>query len=204
VEDCWSLLTDLERVAPCVPGFTPSGWDSDTYTGSIKVKVGAVTVTYDSRITLVEADSQNHHASIQAEGRERRGQGSASAMMHSQLRAAGDVTEVTMTADVDVSGRVASFGRGILADVSSRLVSRFARNVESTFLHPAGESLEAASPSADAASHIGGPSPTTAATPSPEEPLDLVTLAGGPTLRRLLPAVAALALLLILLRRMSR
>jgi uncharacterized protein len=168
------------------------------------VKVGAVTVTYDSRITLVEADSEKYHASIQAEGRERRGQGSANAMMRSQLRAAGDVTEVTMTADVDVSGRVASFGRGILADVSSRLVSRFARNVESTFLHPAGESMETPSPSTAATSQIGGPSPSTATTPSREEPLNLVTLAGGPTLRRLLPAVAALALLLILLRRVSR
>lgn len=208
-EECWTLLTDVEKVASCIPGFTASGWDSDTYTGSLKVKVGAVTVTYDSRIRLVETDDAELRASIRAEGRERKGQGSATATMRSQLREAGVDTEVTIVAEVDVSGRVAGFGRGILADVSSRLVTRFARNVETTFLNPGDEPVRTESAA-------GTPGDVTANLPLSDppiaparghasgEPLDLVRLSAAPTLRRLAPAVGACVLLLILLRRHSR
>lgn len=205
VDECWVLLTDLERVASCMPGFTAAGWDGDVYTGAIKVKVGAVTVTYDARIQMVEKDDDGHRAVIEAEGRERRGQGKAAAKVRSQLREAGDATEVTMVADVDVTGRVAGFGRGILADVNNRLVTRFARNVETTFLQP----QEAATPESTAPpapNGAAGGTPAAAAQPAAadDEPLNLMSVAAGPTLRRLAPLVAALAVIVVALRMWSR
>ena len=208
IDECWNLLTDLERVASCVPGFTPSGWDSDTYMGTIKVKVGAVAITYESRLKIVDKDDGEHRAAIRAEGRERGGQGKVTAMMRSELKEARDRTEVTMVAEVDVTGRVASFGRGILVDVNNRLVERFARNVETTFLQPRSQQEGGAAAAnvapersiAGATSNQISPATTVHAT---DEPLDLVSIAAGPALRRLVPVVA-LGLLIILFRRRSR
>lgn len=209
VDECWDLLIDLERVASCVPGFKASGWEDDAFTGAIKIKVGAVTVTYDSRIKLVESDRDERRAIMSAEGRERRGQGTVSATMRSELRPVDGGTEVTMTADVDVTGRVASFGRGILVDVNNRLVKRFARNVETTFLNPpaepeSGDEAVPGTPDRSAAAAAGASGTGDMVAKRGDEPLDLMSVAATPALRRIAPIAGIVAVLVILLRRWSR
>src|SRR5688500_8899375 len=126
----WAVITDLERVAPCLPGAALLGREDEDYRGAVKVKVGPVTAQYEGVDRFVERDDAEHHAVLRAEGRDVRGQGNAAATIDLRLRPQGDGTEVVVATDLDLAGRVAQFGRGVIADVSGKLIGQFARRLE--------------------------------------------------------------------------
>jgi carbon monoxide dehydrogenase subunit G len=134
VETAWAVLTDVERIAPCLPGAQLQEIEGDEYRGIVKVKVGPITAQYKGKATFVEKDDVNHKAVLDASGRDTRGQGNASATITAQLEPSGAGTHVTVTTDLTVTGKVAQFGRGVLADVSAKLLGQFVDNLEQTVL----------------------------------------------------------------------
>jgi carbon monoxide dehydrogenase subunit G len=134
VDEAWTILTDVERIAPCMPGAQLQEIEGDEYRGIVKVKVGPISAQYKGKATFVEMDEANHRAVLRAEGRETRGQGNANATITASLRTDGFGTAVTVVTDLTVTGRVAQFGRGVLADVSAKLLDQFVACLESTVL----------------------------------------------------------------------
>jgi carbon monoxide dehydrogenase subunit G len=126
IEEAWATFNDLERVVPCFPGATLSAFDSDEFVGSVKVKLGPVSLQYNGTGTFVERDPVTHHAVVEAKGKDRRGNGTATARVTAQLTASGDSeTAVTVETDLTVTGRPAQFGRGLMQDVSDKLLGQF-------------------------------------------------------------------------------
>lgn len=134
VDRVWLLLTDIERVAPCVPGFQLQEIEGDEYRGLMKVKLGAVVMQYRSSITFLELDRENARVVMRAVGRETTGQGTAEAILTSTLTGDGQSTRGALAVEVEVTGRVAQFGRGVLADVTKRLTEQFVRCLEGRLL----------------------------------------------------------------------
>ncbi|HZA77564.1 MAG TPA: SRPBCC family protein [Acidimicrobiales bacterium] len=158
VEQAWEVLTDVERIAPCMPGAQLQEIEGDEYRGVVKVKVGPITAQYKGAARFVEQDVAAHRAVLRAEGRETRGQGNANATITAQLEPDGDGTKISVATDLTITGRVAQFGRGVLADVSSKLLGQFADCLETKLL--AGEGT-AAGDQAGAGEPGGAPSPST-------------------------------------------
>jgi carbon monoxide dehydrogenase subunit G len=152
VEQAWKVLTDVERIAPCMPGAQLQEIEGDEYRGVVKVKVGPITAQYKGAARFVEKDEAAHRAVLRAEGRETRGQGNANATITAQLDPDGDGTKISVTTDLTITGRVAQFGRGVLADVSAKLLGQFADCLESKLL--VGE--DAGGGGADAGAAAGG------------------------------------------------
>jgi carbon monoxide dehydrogenase subunit G len=125
VEEAWPILTDVERIAPCMPGAELQEIEGDEYRGIVKVKVGPITAQYKGKATFVEKDDNAHKAVLRAEGRDTRGQGNANATITATLQPDGTGTKVSVVTDLAVTGRVAQFGRGVLADVSAKLLGQF-------------------------------------------------------------------------------
>ncbi len=126
VEQTWAAFNDLERVVPCFPGATLASYEGDDFTGSCKVKLGPVSLQYSGTGTFVERDEAGHHAVIEAKGKDRRGNGTASARVTAWLKDTGDgSTEVTVDTDLTITGRPAQFGRGLIQDVSNKLLDQF-------------------------------------------------------------------------------
>ena len=134
VEQAWQVLTDVERIAPCLPGAELTGADGDTYHGQVKIKVGPITAQYRGTASFTEKDEAGHRVVLKAAGRDTRGQGNASATVTAVMAAADGGTTVSIVTDLTVSGRVAQFGRGVLGDVSARLLAQFVRNLETGVL----------------------------------------------------------------------
>src|SRR5215467_11088328 len=128
-EQAWQVLLDVEQVAPCMPGATIDSVDGDEIKGRIKVKVGPVALTYAGTGRFVERDEQNRSVTLEASGKETRGSGTASARVRSSLRDEGGQTRVVVRTTLNVTGRPAQFGRGVMAEVGGRLVERFATNL---------------------------------------------------------------------------
>lgn len=208
-DEAWRVLTDLERIAPCLPGAQLQEVDGDDYIGTVKVKVGPITAHYAGKARFVERDESGRRAVLAADGRDKRGQGNASAKITATLTPAGDRTEVSVVTDLNVSGKVAQFGRGVLAEVSAKLMDQFVANLESEVLSaPADEP-----PTATATASTGGAPSTPAAaagapTPRDEvEAVDVLQLAGGSAAKRAVPLVGVLVVLglgLLLWRRRRR
>jgi carbon monoxide dehydrogenase subunit G len=134
IEQAWEVLTDVERIAPCMPGAQLQEIEGDEYRGIVKVKVGPITAQYKGAARFVEKDEAAHRAVLRAEGRETRGQGNANATITAQLDPDGDGTKISVITDLTITGRVAQFGRGVLADVSTKLLGQFADCLESKLL----------------------------------------------------------------------
>ncbi len=134
VDETWKVLTDVERIAPALPGAQLQEIEGDEYRGIVKVKVGPITAQYKGKATFVEKDDVNHKAVLKAEGRDTKGQGNASALITATLVPDAQGTKVTVHTDLTVTGKVAQFGRGIMADVSSKLLGQFVENLETTIL----------------------------------------------------------------------
>jgi len=209
IERAWDVLTDVERIAPCLPGAQLQEIEGDEHRGIVKVKVGPITAQYKGSATFVERDAPRR-AVLRAEGRETRGQGNASATITATLAPDGDGTKVTVTTDLTVSGKVAQFGRGVLADVSAKLLGQFVDCLESTVLADgAAAPVEAPAAESPATEPATEPErPVVRRVDSPEaRPVDLVGTAGASVGKRVAPAAAALAvlwLLRILLKRRKR
>src|SRR5215475_178434 len=138
IDRAWAVLTDVQRIAPCMPGAELTEVDGDTYHGQVKVKVGPITALYKGTASFVEKDDAAHRAVLKAAGRDVRGQGNASATVTAVMTEAGEGTRVAITTDMTVSGRVAQFGRGVMADVTAKLLQQFVGNLEANVLGPAG------------------------------------------------------------------
>lgn len=213
--EAWRVLTDLERIAPLLPGAELREVDGDEYHGVVKVKVGPITATYKGTARIVSLDESTGEVVISAAGRDTRGQGNASATITATMAPEGAATLVNLVTDLAITGKVAQFGRGVLSDVSTRLLGQFVEALEadlaaSVTAHPApGEpSADDAGPTESATpgpAGSGSPGRAESASPGPRRiegpeaaPVDLVALAGGSTLKRL-AAPAGLAVLLVLL-----
>lgn len=178
----WTVLTDVERVAPCIPGAQLLSVDGDDFTGAVKVKVGPITVSYTGDASFQEKDEAAKRVVIKASGKETRGSGNAAALVTAQLTDEGDATTVSITTDLTISGKAAQFGRGVLADVSTNLIGQFARNLEADLLGgAAATSASSAAASMAAAAYAGGDS------------VDLLKVVAVPMAKRYAPAVAAVA-----------
>ena len=215
VDEAWKTLTDVERIAPCLPGAQLQEIEGDVYRGVVKVKVGPILAQFKGQATFLERDETNHRAVLKAEGRDTGGKGNASALITAQLDSVdADTTKVTVTTDLTITGKVAQFGRGALADVSTKLLNQFVDQLETTVLRPnaddpappAAEAATAATaaPEAATASNNGDPAVRKIEHTS-ADPVDLVDVAGGAVLKRLAPlAVIGLIVVLILLARRRR
>ena len=220
VEQAWSVLTDLERIAPCMPGAELQEVEGDEYRGVVKVKVGPITAQYKGKAHFQTLERDAGRAVLRAEGRDTRGQGNASATVTATLTAEGDAaTRVAIATDLTVTGKVAQFGRGVLADVSSKLLDQFVRQLETDVLSGSGGGSGGGSGSgggpgsgpgaapASTRTEGSGDSPNGAERPAvraiesrPAEPVDLLGTAGAPVAKRLIPALLGVAALLLLWR----
>ncbi|AGB25893.1 hypothetical protein Mycsm_05719 [Mycobacterium sp. JS623] len=183
----WEVLTDVERVAPCLPGATLLTVDGDEFTGAVKVKVGPITVSYKGNAAFLEKDAAAQRVVLKANGKETRGNGSAAAVVTAQLKDEGDATSVVITTDLTISGKAAQFGRGVLGEVAGNLIAQFARALEADILggsQPAAPTTTAA-PTAETL--------TAAGQPAAAESIDLLKVVAVPMAKRFAPALAALA-----------
>jgi carbon monoxide dehydrogenase subunit G len=134
VDDAWAVLTDIEKIAPCMPGAELREVEGEEFRGVVKVKVGPITASYKGVARFEELDVKAHKAVLKAEGRETRGQGNATALITATLSPSAKGTKVEVATDLAITGKVAQFGRGVLADVSGKLLDQFVHNLETTVL----------------------------------------------------------------------
>ncbi|HZC26928.1 MAG TPA: SRPBCC family protein, partial [Actinopolymorphaceae bacterium] len=125
-DSAWRILLDLPVVAPCMPGATLTSYDGAEFTGTVKVKVGPISLTYKGKGRVVESDETARRAVVEASGRESRGAGTAKATVTATLHPEGDSTRVAVATDLAITGRPAQFGRGMMTDVGSKLIGQFA------------------------------------------------------------------------------
>lgn len=177
----WEVFTDVERVAPCLPGATLLSVDGDTFNGAVKVKVGPITVSYKGVATYQEKDPSAQRIVLRAEGKETRGNGTAAATVTAQLKDEGDSTHVVITTDLAISGKAAQFGRGVLADVSGNLIAQFARSLEAELLGGTAATATTA-PTAEAAAVAAQPA---------GDSVDLLKVVAVPIAKRYAPALVA-------------
>lgn len=210
IDEAWKTLLDVERVAPCMPGATLTKVEGDDIEGSVKVKLGPVTMTYAGKARFVTRDDENYYAVIEGTGKETKGTGTAKAVVHTALHSeAPDRTRVEVTTDLTITGKAAQFGRGVMQDVAGRLIDQFADNL-SAVMHgaaaPAAAAAAATGTTTTAAPAAAGGAPTTSVTtttapaqpvslPHQAEAIDLLGTAGAPVAKRAVPAVLAVLVL---------
>jgi carbon monoxide dehydrogenase subunit G len=224
IEDAWAILTDVERIAPCMPGAQLEEIEGDDYRGVVKVKVGPITAQYKGVARFQERDEANHKVVLKAEGRDTRGQGNANALVTATLVPDDDGTKVSVVTDLTITGKVAQFGRGVLADVSAKLLGQFVDNLERDVLSgPSGgsagapEAGSAATATAPAAAATATATETERPTPSSNgstgvrrvehaeaEPVDLMATAGAPVAKRVIPVVGGLLVVFVVWRFLAR
>ncbi len=209
IERAWEVLTDIPAITPCLPGAALTDFDGNEYRGTVKIKVGPVTSKYEGKAVFAVVDEERRHIEIAADGSDSRGSGNASASISADMRADGDHTVVTIATDLKVAGKVAQFGKGMIAEVSGKLIDQFVACIEQELL---GEQVVADVAAASAATDPAGSDPAASAAPSTRrvvssrepEALDLLDLAGNSVVKRLVPvgvAAAVVLLLMLLLRR---
>ncbi len=178
VAKTWEVITDVERVAPCLPGATLLSVDGDEFTGAVKVKVGPITVSYKGEAAFQEKDAAARRVVLKASGKETRGNGNAAALVTAQLKDEGDATLVVITTDLTISGKAAQFGRGVLADVAGNLIGQFAKSLEASVV---GDSAPVAGVS------------TTATAADAGDSVDLLKVVAVPLAKRFAPVIAGVA-----------
>ena len=222
-EQAWDVLLDVEKIAPCMPGAIVEEFDGEVVTGRIKIKVGPVSLTYRGTAKFTERDPDAHMVVVEASGKETRGAGTASATVRASLEpeSSGQATKVTIHTTMNVTGRPAQFGRGVMVEVGGKLVEKFADNL-AQLISPGGATVAddaatagegstddaSADPPTLAETGPGSTQPSTiipaastasapAAQPN-EDSINLVRLVGPSILKRAIPVVigaAAMALL---------
>ena len=171
IETTWKALLDIHRIAPCMPGAVLTASEGDTFEGTVKVKLGPVTMTYGGTARFVETDEANGRAVIDASGKESRGSGTAKAVVTTQLVAESPTsTRVEVVTDLVVTGKPAQFGRGVMQDVAGRIIDQFAANL-----------------SAVIAAEVNPVTDQPVVVPQAAESIDLLGAAGAPVLKRLIP-----------------
>ena len=213
----WDVLLDVERIAPCMPGATVDEFNGEVVTGRIKVKVGPVSLTYRGTAKFTERDADARRIVLDASGKETRGAGTASATVQASLEPEpdGQATKVSMHTTMNVTGRPAQFGRGVMVEVGGKLVEQFAQNLRQ-LIADGGEAGAEGDADADplpgdqatatsAASPVAASAPSAAATSTvsapPADSINLVRLVGPSILKRVIPVAAGLVVLALLGRR---
>lgn len=227
IDHAWAVLTDVERIAPCMPGAQLQEVEGDVYRGVVKVKLGPISTAFKGQAHFLEKDDEHHRAVLKGEGRDTGGKGNADALITAQLEAVGPhATKCVVSTDLHVSGKVAQFGRGVMGDVSAKLMTQFANNLNSMLdaeedTPEEAEVLveEAVHHAEEVKAHVADAPPTTSTssqTPAAEaptvrkiegpaaEPIELSDVAGSALLKRLLPVFGGLVVLLIVLRRLRK
>jgi hypothetical protein len=235
IDETWSVLTEVERIAPCMPGAALEEIEGDIFRGVVKVKLGAISTAFKGQANFVERDDTAHRAVLKAEGRDTTGKGNASAMITAQLESIdAGTTRCFVETDLHITGKVAQFGRGIMGDVSKKLMNQFATNLNTMLdqqpdaatpaaaeaAAPAVEPAEATADTAadDKASANGAKTEATKTSATKADaaptvrkidgpaaaPIELSDVAGSAILKRLLPLVGGLVLLWIVVRRLRR
>jgi carbon monoxide dehydrogenase subunit G len=226
IEKAWEALNTPETIAPCFPGATLTDYEGDSFTGTVKVKLGPISLTYKGKGTYVQRDDEAHRVVIDASGRDSRGNGTANATVTGSMVADGpDRTAVTMVTDMTITGRPAQFGRGVISDVADKIIGQFAACVarklapEPEAPASVGGSSESTSAAAAGGSSNGAAGGTTTATATAAGPslsstpaarlsgpmkseidaIDLLDTAGAPVIKRLAPVLGGVLLLLIIL-----
>jgi carbon monoxide dehydrogenase subunit G len=170
-DHAWEVLLDVERIAPCMPGATVEEFDGEVVTGRIKVKVGPVALTYRGTAKFLERDPEARVVVLEASGKETRGAGTASATVQASLEpaAAGEGTQVVIHTTMNVTGRPAQFGRGVIAEVGGKLVEKFADNLAQLISDsnaPSADATAAETSSADVADSAAEASSADVASPA--------------------------------------
>jgi carbon monoxide dehydrogenase subunit G len=221
--EAWKILTDLERLAPCLPGAQLTEIEGDIYRGQVKLKVGPILAQFKGQASFVSRDDTNFRASLKAEGRDTGGKGNASATITAQLFAVDAASaKCTVDTQLNISGKVAQFGRGALADVSDKLLLQFVDNLNKLIAsQPTGLAPSAPSPApaptkpaaTPAATQAASPPPVTPTGPAPSAPaaaptapvvrkieqtqevapLNLLDTAGSTIAKRLVPVLVVIA-----------
>ncbi len=224
IKETWDVLTEVERIAPCMPGAALEEIEGDIFRGVVKVKLGAISTAFKGQANFVERDDTAHRAVLKAEGRDTTGKGNASALITAQLESIdAGTTKCVVETDLHVTGKVAQFGRGIMGDVSKKLMNQFATNLNTMLdqqppaadspaeaaAEPRADEAAAAPTAAGRASNNGNNK--TAAAPTVRKidgpaaaPIELSDVAGSAILKRLLPLVGGLVVLWIVVRRLRR
>jgi carbon monoxide dehydrogenase subunit G len=221
IDEAWPIICDVERIAPCLPGAQLEEIEGEVYRGKVRVKLGAVATEFKGEAQFVERDDAAHTAKLAAKGRDTKGRGNAAADIYAEAEALSPTsTKCTVTADLHITGKVAQFGRGIMGDVSKKLMDQFAHNLNTMLDDQAPAEQEPTPPpgaESEAPAADTGAEPATEPAPPPAEepaqptvrkingpaaePVDLADMAGPALLKRIGPAVAAILLILFLLRR---
>lgn len=212
VEDAWRILTNVELIAPCLPGAQLQEIEGDTYRGIVKVKVGPIQAQFKGQANFLERDDVAHKVVLKGEGRDTGGKGNASAIITAEMTSVtATTTEVTVNTDLSITGKVAQFGRGAMADISDKILAQFVENLNTLIADtpevastpaPAQTSAPEATPAA--APETAGTAPSAApVAPAPESvrkidgpeaaPIDLLSAAGSPILKRAIPVVIVIA-----------
>jgi carbon monoxide dehydrogenase subunit G len=182
IETTWKALLDIHRIAPCMPGAVLTASEGDTFEGTVKVKLGPVTMTYGGTARFVETDEANGRAVIDASGKESRGSGTAKALVTTQLVAESPTsTRVEVVTDLVVTGKPAQFGRGVMQDVAGRIIDQFAANL-----------------SAVIAAEVNPVTDQPVVVPQAAESIDLLGAAGAPVLKRLIPVAIGVVAVVVL------
>ncbi|MDP6965198.1 MAG: SRPBCC family protein [Acidimicrobiales bacterium] len=172
IEKVWEVINDVELIAPCLPGAQLEEVENDEYKGFVKVKVGPITAQYKGVAKFIEKDDSNHRVVIRGEGRDTRGAGNAAADITASLESTAEGTRVNVVTDLKITGKVAQFGRGVMADISKKLMGQFADNLSELVLSKGGDSQDGQSED-----------------PSNQksDAIDLLSVAGGSIGKKLVP-----------------
>lgn len=188
IDTAWKSLQDVEGLAPCMPGATLESHEGDEFTGNVKVKLGPVSMVFGGVARFVSKDEATHTLVIEGSGKDSRGGGTAKGQVTAVLVAeAPDRTRVDVNTDLTITGKAAQFGRGVMQDVAGRIVDQFAGNLAT---------LLAAGAAVEAGAAAEGEVPTAPPTVHADESIDLLGTAGAPVLKRAIPVVIGLVIVI--------
>lgn len=173
-DQAFELLVDLQKVAPCLPGAAVTSVNGDMFEGGMKIKLGPISMTFKGDGELVEKDAAAHRAVIKAQGRDAKGNGGAQATVTATLAERNGATDVHVVTDLNVTGKAAQFGGGVMKDVSNRMLAQFADNLSQ--LIQSGGTTEAATPGRTNGTPVASPP---ASSTGPSAPAATFTPAGG-------------------------
>jgi len=214
IDEAWPIITDVERIAPCLPGAQLTEIrqtdDGEVYTGNVKVKLGAIATEFKGDAYFVERDDENYTCKLNGKGRDTKGRGNASADISAAAESLSPTsTKVVVTTDLHITGKIAQFGRGILGDVSAKLIDQFAQNLNEMIdadgiddTAPEPEETEPEETAASEGASTESAEPTVRKIDGPAaEAIDLMEMGGSSIAKRAAPAIAALLIILFFLRR---
>jgi carbon monoxide dehydrogenase subunit G len=187
-DEVFALLSDVRRVASCMPGAALEGQEGDAWRGAVKVKVGPITAAYAGTVRFLEVDSEKRRLRVHATGADTHGSGDAEAEVVLEVVEASGGAQLNLATDLVIRGKIAQFGKGAIATVSERILEQFALNLGDLLLAPASDAVAGMPPAAS----IGAAKPASASAPAAPE-LDGLSLVAGPLLNKYGPVAAAFA-----------